>query len=798
MISDCIMVGKVLRLGLFSAVLCTWLGPGYVQGRLLAASSDISPNLNYSVVRQPDLSDGCEQNEVCMASVECSLDAEVKVNLKPCSTVPNVDGVCCPSLELNETRSQLLKRSVQQSSEQQVLNAIHEGRREYDEKLRLEDKHRAAMTAKEKPESLFHRMLTPGSMAHGKDVPDSGEQTNVYGHVFASRKYAELTNMTLEQRQGDQYARVPRAIRKRCLPPVPCNPNARYRTINGSCNNPLPDRTSWGMEGYPFDRVLPPAYEDGVWAPRIHSVTGNLLPSARDVSVALFPDEYRPDPRLNILFMQMGQFISHDFTLSRSITLKNGEPIECCTPDWSAPLVGPQRHFACFPIEVSPNDPFYSKFGVRCLNLVRIRLAQGPECQLGYAKQADLVTHFLDASTVYGSTDEVAAELRLFQQGRLKDSFPNGIEMLPFARNPRDCVPWARVCYEGGDIRVNQLLGLTMVHTLFMREHNRLAVGLSRVNPHWDDERLYQEARRILIAEHQNIIYNEFLPILLGHERVQQLGFVDPVDAYTNYYDPDMRPMTFAEVAVAAHRYGHTLVEGFFRFLTREEPPEDVFIKDIFNDPSKTLEPNSFDVMMFSFGQQPMESFDRFITTGLTQFLFKERKPFGSDLAAINCQRQRDFAVEPYNAYREWAGLGRITDFSQLGEVGALLASVYESPDDVDLWPGGILEPPMDGAVVGPTFAALLSAGYKRYKFADRYYFTNGPEVNPGAFTLQQLGEIRRTTLASMICANADHKMDFYQAPEAFLQSSKDNVPVPCTNYPTLRLEAWREEGFGF
>ncbi|KXJ75130.1 chorion peroxidase [Aedes albopictus] len=783
------MTRKVLLLSLYSAVLCTWFGIDAVQGRLSKSGSDI-PNLNYTVVQKPDEGDGCEQNEVCLASVECTLDAVAKSNLKPCSSVPSVDGVCCPSSGLNETSSQAQKRT-----EQLVLSAIHEGRREFDEKLRLEDKHRTVMTAKEKPESLFHRMLLPGGLkTSGKDVQDPEEEANVYGHVFASRKFAELTNMTLEERQGDRFARVPRAIRKRCLPPVPCNPNARYRTINGSCNNPI--HTSWGMEGYPFDRVLYPAYEDGVWAPRIHSVTGNLLPSARTVSVALFPDEYRPDPRLNILFMQMGQFIAHDFTLSRSFTTKHGDPIECCTHNCTAPLFGPHRHFACFPIEVSPNDPFYSRFGVRCLNLVRIRLAQGPECQLGYAKQADLVTHFLDASTVYGSTDDVAAELRTFQQGRLRDSFPNGIELLPFARDRRVCVPWARVCYEAGDIRVNQLLGLTMVHTLFMREHNRLAVGLSQVNPHWDDERLYQEARRILIAELQNVIFNEFLPILLGHERVQQLGLVDPLDSYTNYYDPNLRPMTFAEVAAAAHRYGHSLVEGFFRLLTREEPPEDVFIKDIFNDPSKTLEPNSFDVMMFSFGQQPMEQMDRFITFGLTRFLFKERKPFGSDLASLNIQRGRDFAVRPYNDYREWAGLGRITDFSQLGEVGALLAQVYESPDDVDLWPGGVLEPPAEGAVVGPTFVALLSAGYTRYKRADRYYFTNGPEVNPGAFTLQQLGELRRTTLASIICANADHREDFYQAPEAFLQSSSDNVPVPCVNYPNVNLGLWAEGGF--
>lgn len=104
----------------------------------------------------------------------------------------------------------------------------------------------------------------------------------------------------------------------------------------------------------------------------------------------------------------MGHFIfSHDFTLST----KHGSPIECGTHN-TAPRFGYQRHFASFPIEVNPNDPFYSKFRVRCLNPIQIRFVQG------YSKQADPVTHFRDASTVYvnGSIEDVVAAPRTFQQ----------------------------------------------------------------------------------------------------------------------------------------------------------------------------------------------------------------------------------------------------------------------------------------------------------------------------------------------------------------------------------------------
>lgn len=67
-----------------------------------------------------------------------------------------------------------------------------------------------------------------------------------------------------------------------------------------------------------------------------------------------------------------------------------------------------------------------------------------------------------------------------------------------------------------GDVRVNEQPDLVVLHTVWMRQHNRLVGELARLNPSWSDETLYQEGKRLVGAQMQHITYNEYLPIVLG------------------------------------------------------------------------------------------------------------------------------------------------------------------------------------------------------------------------------------------------------------------------------------------
>ena len=116
-----------------------------------------------------------------------------------------------------------------------------------------------------------------------------------------------------------------------------------------------------------------------------------------------------------------------------------------------------------------------------------------------------------------------------------------------------------------GDLRNNEQPALGSMHILFMREHNRVAKKLKAINSNWDDEQLFQNTRRIVNAEWQHIVYNEFLPILLGQKAMKTFGLKALTRGFGKGYMNDYNPSITNEFSAAAFRVGHTLMSGFIK-----------------------------------------------------------------------------------------------------------------------------------------------------------------------------------------------------------------------------------------
>ncbi|XP_052759385.1 uncharacterized protein LOC113522388 [Galleria mellonella] len=574
----------------------------------------------------------------------------------------------------------------------------------------------------------------------------------------------------------------------------PCNPDSPFRTYTGHCNNLR--NPNLGKSLTTFARLLPPVYEDGVSRPRINSVTGTPLPSPRIVSTVIHPDISNLHTRYTLMVMQFAQFLDHELTMT-PIHKGFHESIPDCRSCDSPRTVHPE----CNPFPVPRGDHYYPEVNVTsgerlCFPFMRSLPGQQ---QLGPREQVNQNTAFIDASVVYGENPCIVRTLRGFNGRMNATEHPiNGKHLLPRSSHP-ECKSNSGLCFIAGDGRASEQPGLTAIQTVFMREHNRLVEGLRGVNPHWDADLLFEHARRILAAEFTHIIYNEFLPRLLSWNAVNLYGLKLLPSGYYKEYSPTCNPAIVTEFASAAFRIGHSLLRPHLPRLSPTYQPVDppILLRDgFFKTDMFMAHPAMIDELIRGLSSTPMETLDQFITGEVTNHLFEDRRiPFsGVDLIALNVQRARDHGIPSYNNYRALCNLKRAATFEDLSreipdEVIARLKRIYPTVDDIDLFPGGMSERPLQGGLVGPTFACIIAIQFRQLRKCDRFWYEND---NPAArFTEHQLAEIRKTTLSKLICDNFDEESDIQRA--AFDLPSDFNPRVPCASLPKLDLSAWRE-----
>ena len=114
------------------------------------------------------------------------------------------------------------------------------------------------------------------------------------------------------------------------------------------------------------------------------------------------------------------------------------------------------------------------------------------------------------------------------------------------------------------------------------------------------------------------------------------------------------------------------------------------------------------------------------------------------------------------------------------------LGKFYNHVDDVDLYAGGIMEEPVPGGVLGPTFSYLIASQFRVLRHGDRFWYENYDRTT--GFTTAQLAEIRKVSLARLICDHNQFLEDIQ--PRVMARSGKDQTKR-CDELPKMDLSAW-------
>ncbi len=526
--------------------------------------------------------------------------------------------------------------------------------------------------------------------------------------------------------------------------------SASVESIDGTGNNL--SHSNWGSAGTDLLRLAKAAYVDGVSEP---ALPGDR--SARAISNILNSQANPKHPSTDLATVDgkslsdfgyaFGQFMDHDLDL---------------TPDGGAR----------FDIPVAADDPI----GPNGLPFTRSLTdpATGTS-KSNPLQQVTVITAYLDLSQVYGSNQTVSDALRTFQNGLLKTSPGN---MLPYDNstyftsgqiaalnmaNDAQAVATSAL-FATGDRRGNENLELTAMQTLFLRNHNRIAGLVQKSHPGWSDEQIFQEARKLNIAEYQQIIYTGWIPAVLG-------GTALP--AYKGY-KPNVNASISTEFSTVAFRFGHSLLSAIIERLTNSGADihdvnpkgadislaQDFFDPNLLN-PTGAVDPltghTSSDIgpVLKAQASGVSQATDLLAVSEVRNLLFGNGGFGGEDLIARDVQRDRDNGIPNYNTLRVALGLPAVTSFSQISSdptVQKELAKAYPGGvKTIDAFEGGLAEADVAGSDVGPLFQAIMVDQFKRLRNGDRFFYGN-QTFTPDEQRILQAGN----TLSEVIKANTN------------------------------------------
>jgi peroxidase len=527
-------------------------------------------------------------------------------------------------------------------------------------------------------------------------------------------------------------------------------------SFNGSGNNIA--NPTWGEAGTDLLRLTPAQYANGINSPSLPQD-----PSARLISNIVNNQADPANPSQDIQTVDQnslsdfgyafGQFIDHDLDLTQGTGAS--DPISVPVGD---PIGGPNDTPLAF--QRSATDP---ATGTSTSNPL-----QNPTS----------VTSYLDLSQIYGSDLATDNALRTFSGGQMKTG-PGGLPPLDNSTYFTSAqlaainasvggmaddgpLPESQM-FVTGDTRGNENLELTALQTLFLDNHNRIATELQKENPTWTDQQLFNEARKLNIAEYQQIIYTEWLPAVLGQ---------NALPAYTGY-NPNVNATIADEFSTVAFRFGHSLLSGQIerqgnngQAVAADVPLEqDFFDPNLLNgegqasttDPITGLTSTDMGAILKGDADGNSQASDVQTINEVRDELFNEVIPgvgYGQDLIALDIQRGRDQGIGSYNEVREALGLPAVTSFAQItSNVTAQkeLQEAYGNVNNIDAFEGGLAEDHVAGSDVGPLFQAILVNQFTRLRDGDRFFYLN-ETFSPAEMAILNQGN----TLAKVIEANTN------------------------------------------
>ncbi|XP_015672685.1 myeloperoxidase [Protobothrops mucrosquamatus] len=534
--------------------------------------------------------------------------------------------------------------------------------------------------------------------------------------------------------------------------PIHCPLNSPYRTITGQCNN------RW-----------------------VRQVSNEIITTSNE--------NVTPDVQRSLAFMHFGQWVDHDLDLApespTNIDNRNVHCDSCC--NYAPPF---------FPIKIPPGDPRITTPGI-CLPFIRTAAVCNPKTFV--REQLNSITSFMDASMVYGSEEPLAKSLRNQSNSlglmAINQNFADaGLALLPFEINSYSlCLHTNKTakipCFKAGDGRANENLGLTAIHTLFLREHNRIAGELKTLNPHWKGETLYQETRKIIGALIQIYTYRDYLPLLLGNEFYKRL----PV--YRGY-NKKVNP-SISNVFSLAFRFGHGSVPPFVPRLDEKFQNLLPFSKTplhlTFMAPWRILAEGGIDPLVRGFmaDYSKLMRQNQMMVEELQERLFAQLEHIGLDLSALNLQRGRDHGLPGYNAWRRFCGLFAPSNEAQLAVVlrnrklAKQFINLYGTPENIDIWIGAMAEPFVPNGRVGPLLACLIGAQFRKIRDGDRYWWENRD-----VFTSWQRRALTSDSFSRVICDNTHIKE---VSRDIFKMNRYPRDFVSCGKIKSLDLLAWKE-----